>query len=99
MLVFGTLGCQNTKSKDNNVVGKAVEKKQNDLGEILKANKLTILAENSATSYFIYRGHKMGLEYEILNEFAKEIGVKLEIKVVQDLDNIINQLNNGEGDI
>ncbi|PWH86352.1 lytic transglycosylase F [Brumimicrobium oceani] len=97
--MFSTYSCQNTKSKDNNVVGKAVEKKQNDLGEILKAKKLTILAENSATSYFIYRGHKMGLEYEILNEFAKEIGVKLEIKVVQDLDNIINQLNDGEGDV
>ena len=99
MLLFVTYGCQNTNGKDNNIVGKALEKKQNDLGEILKANKLTVLAENSATSYFIYRGHKMGLEYEILNEFAKEIGVKLEIKVVQDLDNIIDQLNNGEGDL
>jgi membrane-bound lytic murein transglycosylase F len=93
------LGCQNTTVNEKSVVGKAMAKKQDDLGEILKENKLTVLAENSATSYFIYRGHKMGLEYEILNEFAKEIGVKLEIKVVEDLDNIISKLNNGEGDL
>ena len=99
MLLLVSLGCQNTQEKDKTVIGIAIAKKQKDLGEILKENKLTILAENSATSYFIYRGHKMGLEYEILNEFAKEIGVKLEIKVVKDLDNIIDRLNNGDGDI
>ena len=99
MLLLVSLGCQNTQEKDKTVIGRAIAKKQKDLGEILKENKLTILAENSATSYFIYRGHKMGLEYEILNEFAKEIGVKLEIKVVKDLDNIIDRLNNGDGDI
>ncbi|WP_159038403.1 MltF family protein [Brumimicrobium mesophilum] len=101
VLLFITFSCQNTKGKENkqDVVGRTDLKKQKDLGEILKDNKLTILAENSATSYFIYRGHKMGLEYEILNEFAKEIGVKLEIKIVPDLDNIISRLNNGDGDI
>lgn len=98
-ILFSSLGCQNTTGKEKSVVGKALTEKKDDLGEILKKNKLTILAENSATSYFIYRGHKMGLEYEILNEFAKEIGVKLEIKVVKDLDDIITKLNNGEGDL
>lgn len=99
MLLFTFTNCQNTQGKSKNVIGKATVQKQDDLGEILKANKLTVLAENSASSYFIYKGHKMGLEYEILNEFAKEIGVKLEIKVVKNLDSIIPKLNNGEGDI
>ncbi|RFC54883.1 MltF family protein [Brumimicrobium aurantiacum] len=99
LLTVIAFSCQNNQSNKEKVIGKATIEKQGDLGEILKNNKLTVLAENSATSYFIYRGHKMGLEYEILNEFAKELGVKLEIKVVKDLDNIIENLNDGEGDI
>ena len=97
--LYFAIGCQNTTGKEKSIVGKVMTEKKDDLGEILKKNKLIVLAENSATSYFIYRGHKMGLEYEILNEFAKEIGVKLEIKIVKDLDDIITKLNKGEGDL
>lgn len=70
-----------------------------DLPEILQKGKLTILAENSSTSYFIYRGKKMGFEYEILKLFADEIGVELEIKVIKNLDSLISMLNRGEGDL
>tara|TARA_B100000508_G_scaffold141091_1_gene146318 strand:+ start:47861 stop:49321 length:1461 start_codon:yes stop_codon:yes gene_type:complete len=91
--------CQNTSRKEKTVVGQATEEKHDDLKEILAQNKLTVLAENSANSYFIYRGQKMGLEYEILKEFARSLGVKLEVKIVKNLDNIINELNDGKGDI
>lgn len=91
--------CQNTVRKDKTIVGQAIEEKQDDLPEIINKNKLVVLAENSANSYFIYRGQKMGLEYEILKEFAKSVGLDLEVKVVKNLDEIIDQLNNGEGDI
>lgn len=70
-----------------------------DLPEILKDGKLTILAENSSTSFFIYRGRKMGFEYEILKEFANEIGVELEIKIVDNLDELNQLLADGEGDL
>lgn len=70
-----------------------------DLPEILQKGKLTVLAENSSTSYFIYKGKKMGFEYEILKLFAEEIGVELEIKIVQNLDSLIGMLNRGEGDL
>lgn len=70
-----------------------------DLPEILKRGKLTVLAENSSTSFFIYRGKKMGFEYEMLKEFANEIGVTLEIKIVGNMDNLIQMLNDGEGDV
>lgn len=97
-LFLGLQGCSNTSRKERKVVGKA-EDKTTDLGEILQRNKIVILAENSVSSYFIYRGHRMGFEYEILKEFAKDIGVKLEIKKVQNLDNMIPMLQSGEGDI
>ncbi len=70
-----------------------------DLPEILQKGKLTVLAENSSTSYFIYKGKKMGFEYELLKLFAEEIGVELEIKVVRNLDSLISMLNRGEGDV
>jgi membrane-bound lytic murein transglycosylase F len=97
--LFLLTGCQNTVRTEKTVVGTATEEKHADLKEILKKNKLTILAENSANSYFIYRGQKMGLEYEILKEYARHIGVNLEVKIVENLDNIIDKLNTGEGDL
>ena len=70
-----------------------------DLPEIIKKGKLTVLAENSSTSYFMYKGKKMGFEYDILKLFAKDLGIKLEIKVVHNLDSLITMLRSGEGDI
>lgn len=90
--------CQNTTKSKKNVVG-IVEKEHRDLTEILKENKLVILAENSATSYFIYKGQKMGLEYEILKRFAKDIGVQLEVVIIDDLDNIIDDLKAEKADV
>lgn len=70
-----------------------------DLPEILQRGKLTVLAENSSTSFFVYRGKKMGFEYELLKEFAHEIGVTLEIKIISNLDDLTRMLNEGEGDL
>lgn len=70
-----------------------------DLPGIYKRGKLIVLAENSSASFFIYKGRKMGFEYEILKEFAEEIGVGLELKVVNDLNKINEMLIAGEGDI
>lgn len=70
-----------------------------DLPEIIKKGKLTVLAENSTTSYFIYKGKKMGFEYELLNLFAENLGVTLEVKIVKNLDSLIVMLDRGEGDL
>ena len=72
---------------------------QIDLPEILQKGKLTVLFENSSTSYFIYKEKKMGFEYELLKLFAEEIGVELEVKVVNNLDHLIDKVNKGEGDL
>jgi membrane-bound lytic murein transglycosylase F len=72
---------------------------ENDLPGILKRGKLRVLAENSSVSFFIYKGKRMGFEYELLREFAEDIGVELEIITVPDLNQINTRLDNGEGDI
>ena len=80
----------NGKNKNANIL---------DLPEIINKEKLTILAENSSTTYFMYRGKKMGFEYEILNLFAQDLGVQLEVKMVNNLDDLIPMLNKNEGDL
>lgn len=96
-LLFTSL-CKD-KAPAKQYVGTTTKSTYPDLKEIQNSGKMKVLAENSSASYFIYRGKKMGFEYEILKEFAEEIGVELEIKIVHDLDEITTRLNNGEGDL
>lgn len=78
------------------MVQKPVER---DLDSILHQKKLRVLIENNPGSYFIYRGKKMGYEYEILNRFADHIDVELELIMIEDLDEMIPCLKSGEADI
>jgi membrane-bound lytic murein transglycosylase F len=96
VLLLGSFGCSNNKGF---VLPLDLKSRKIDLTEIVKRGKLTVLAENSSTSFFSYRGKKMGFEYEMLKEFAKYLGVRLEVKIVQNLDNLIDLLNKGEGDV
>ena len=70
-----------------------------DLAEIKARGKIVALTENSSTSYFIYRGEPMGYEYEMLKMFAKDLNVDLEIRVVRDMNKILELLIAGEADI
>ena len=70
-----------------------------DWEEIKSSGKLIALVDNSTTSYFIYRGQPLGFEYELLNWFAQENNLELEIVLISDLDSVFQKLNNGKGDI
>jgi len=76
-----------------------VLKQSFDLPELKKQKKITVLFDNNILSYFNYRGKDMGFEYELLNEFAKEMGLTLEVKLLDNRDSIIQQLNNGSVDL
>ena len=90
-------GCSDSSAKDNKPTD--VPPAVTDYQRILESGKLVVLLENSTNSYFIYRGQKMGYEYEILQEFAKDLGVELEVKTVANMDNIFDLLDNREGDV
>lgn len=99
----------------NSVENKVVEKKEpiskkssstkeemsegRDLDEIKKQGILKVLTVHSPSSYFLYKGKSMGFEFELLENFAEEIGVKLKVIKVRDINEIIPMLKNGEGDI
>ena len=70
-----------------------------DLDAIKKRGVLKAIVIEGPTSYFIYKGEIMGFEYELLNRFADDIGVELEIIVAKNFDEIGELLNKGKGDI
>lgn len=70
-----------------------------DLPEIKSRKKLVAITGYNAYSYFIYKGTPMGYEYELLKRLADDLELELEIKVVHDIDEMIEMLNRGEGDL
>jgi membrane-bound lytic murein transglycosylase F len=70
-----------------------------DLEAIVKRGYINALVDNNSISYFIYKGHPMGYEYELLKLLADHLNVDLKIKVTSGVERAIEQLNSGEGDI
>lgn len=71
----------------------------NDLQQIKDSGELVVLTMYSSTSYFIYRGQEMGFQYELSEQFAKSLGVKLRIKIARSVPELIHKLQAGEGDL
>lgn len=69
------------------------------LEAIKKRGYITALVDNNSFSYFIYKGRPIGYEYELLKLFAKQLKVELRIKIISGVENGIQQLKTGEGDI
>jgi membrane-bound lytic murein transglycosylase F len=72
---------------------------QFDLEAIKRRGYIIALVDNNSISYFIYKGQAMGYEYELLKFLAKELHVSLKVKVTSGVENAIDQLNRGQGDI
>ena len=72
---------------------------QIDLAAIQKRGYLEAIIDNNSISYFIYKGTPMGYEYELLQNLAKSLKVKLKLKVISGIEEAIDQLNKGGGDV
>ena len=70
-----------------------------DLEQIKASGTLRALTVYSGTSYFLYKGRPMGYEFELLERFAEYLDVDLEMIVVNNINELFEKLNNGEGDI
>ncbi len=69
------------------------------LEKIKKSGKLVATTNYNSTDYFIYKGNPMGFQLEMLNAFAKHLGVKLEIIISNDLYTNVMQLTSGRCDL
>ncbi|HEV8513260.1 MAG TPA: transporter substrate-binding domain-containing protein [Cyclobacteriaceae bacterium] len=70
-----------------------------DLEAIRKRGYLEALVDNNSVSYFIYKGRSMGYEYELLQRLASELKVDLKVKLITGIEEAIDKLNRGEGDV
>lgn len=70
-----------------------------DLEQIKESGTLRALMVYSGSTYYLYKGRPMGYEFELLERFSKYLGVTLEIIVVNNVNELFEKLNNGEGDI
>ena len=70
-----------------------------DLPQIIERGELTVLTVSGSTSYFNYRGEPMGFQYELAQQFARSLGVKLNVKIVKDENALVDSLLAGKGDL
>lgn len=70
-----------------------------DLEAIRKRGSLVALLDNNSISYFIYKGQTMGYEYELLKRLCTHLKVDLKVKLVSGIEQAIDLLNKGEGDV
>lgn len=87
-----TAGCRGNRTDSR-------EERAHDLQQIKDSGKLVVLTLYSSTSYFNYRGQDMGFQYELSEQFAKSLGVKLKVKVARNVKDLIRKLEAGEGDL
>ena len=87
--------CNNTVN--NNISNKKI--KVRDYSQIKKTKKLRVVTNLNSTDYFIYRGQPMGFQLELMQIFAKEINVDLEIIAQNDLSRCFNMLQTDSCDI
>ena len=70
-----------------------------DLSEITETGSLIAISDYNSTNYFIYRGQPMGYQYELLQDLAKHLDIRLEIVVSNDLEETFNCLRMGDCDL
>ncbi|WP_321480832.1 transglycosylase SLT domain-containing protein [uncultured Bacteroides sp.] len=91
LILFLAIACHNQHRE--------VKKQTYDLPQIKDSGKLVVLTLYSSTSYFIYRGQEMGLQYELSEQFAKSLGLKLKVEVARSVPELIQKLKDKEGDL
>ncbi|WP_152287251.1 membrane-bound lytic murein transglycosylase MltF [Flavicella marina] len=100
-LLLVCCGSESEEKKEQTVPKEKQAKvyKKRSLEEIKSSGVLRVSTTYSSTSYFLYKGKIMGFEYELLQRFAEHLGVRLEIEVANDIDNLIPNLINGKVDL
>ena len=69
------------------------------LDEIVKSGYIRVLTRNNDTSFFIYRGHRMGFDYELGKKLAQHLGIRVDMIITQGWQEMLPALLKGEGDV
>ena len=90
IMVFSCIRTGNPVPKD---------KAKSRLEQVLEKGVLRVVTDFNSTSYFIYRGQPMGYQYEMLQELANHLGVRLEVTANNDLEEKFKMLEKNEVDL
>ncbi len=63
------------------------------------ADPIIVLTRNAPTTYYYWRDGWAGLEYDLTQAFAEDMGVSIEYKVYDSIADILSALDQGEGHI
>ena len=99
LFILAACTTPSTQKNEKQQLEPAAASVSRDLDAIKKDGKLKVLTIYSGTSYFLYRGRPMGFEYELVKRFADYLGVDLEIKISDNIDSLLYQLNKGDVDL
>jgi membrane-bound lytic murein transglycosylase F len=69
-----------------------------DWDEIVESGELVVLTTYGSKSYFNYHGREMGYQYELARQFARDMKLKLILKVLPKASLLQNRLLDGDGD-
>lgn len=70
-----------------------------DLAGIQNRGFIRAAVDNNSTGYYIYRGRRMGYEYELLRDLTKRLNVQLHLVMVSDIDKAFDYLQEGKVDL
>ena len=69
-----------------------------DLPDIQQNGELIVLTLYGPESYFEFRGEDFGVQFMIARQYAKSIGVSIRVDVSRSQRELVEKLENGEGD-
>lgn len=70
-----------------------------DFDDIKRSGTLRMITRYSSNTYFLHQGIEWGFEYELVNKFADEHDLALEVVVIGPDENPYDMLNSGKGDL
>ena len=70
-----------------------------DLGAIRKRGVLRAVTRNHPGTYYMWRGQILGFEFNLLENYADTLGVRLDVIVAEDHEDFVRLLRNGEADV
>ena len=74
------------------------ERHTGDLPEIQNRRTVRVVTRNNAANYFVWRGQLLGFEYELARRFAEHLGVRLEVVVADENQELLPMLRDGRAD-
>jgi membrane-bound lytic murein transglycosylase F len=79
-----------------------IKKLQNesiDFQQIIERGEINVLTLSGSMSYYIYKGEPGGYEYELLNNFAENYNLRINIKLADNETKLTEMLKKGKGDL